>query len=123
MRARTLDKILDNTLSFGPNSLLFLTKSCGRYHLYFLLKWFLPRHAICQREGEAAKTFYDGGGFAHAEVAPLRLEKSLFDWSELQGMDNVSQQDVWIGPSEQHSDTQQWFLIRNVRLPSTGGRA
>lgn len=123
MRARTLDKILDNTLLFGRNNYLFLTKSCGRYHLDVLLKWFLSRHAICLRSGEAANTFYDGGGFAHAEVAALRLEKSLFDWSDLQGMDNVSQQNVWIGPSEQHSDTQQGFLIRNVRLPSTGGSA
>ncbi len=68
MRVRTLDKIPDSILSFGRDSYLFITKNWGRYQLDFFQTWFVPRHAICLHDGEAANT-------STTEVA-LRTPKS-----------------------------------------------
>lgn len=84
---------------------------------------FLLRDTICVRGDEAANLFYDEGRFGHTGVAPLRLEKVLFSFGGLQGTDDVSRQDLRISPSHSTPIPNSWFVIRNGRLPSTGGRA
>ena len=87
------DKTIDNSLLLLFEGYPFIQNRCKRYQTDIFKTRLLGQKVICMSGEEAAKAFYDDAHFIRKNVAPKRIQKTLFGENGVQGLDGRAHKD------------------------------
>lgn len=93
------DKMLDSSLCLLREGYPFIQNRCYRYRTDIFQARIMGQKIICMSGKEAAKIFYDNTLFERKDVAPKRVQKTLFGLNGVQGLDGNA-----------HSNRKQMFM-------------
>ncbi len=83
-------KYLDHTLGLYRDPYRYISRLCKQYDTDVVETRLLLQKFICIRGEEAARLFYDNAKFSRQNVAPARIQKTLFGKGGVQGMDEAA---------------------------------
>ena len=87
------NKTIDNSLLLLFEGYPFIQNRCKKYKTDIFETRLLGKKVICMSGAEAAKTFYNDSHFIRKNVAPKRVQKTLFGEHGVQSLDDGDHKD------------------------------
>lgn len=87
------NKSIDSSLSLFLEGYPFIQKRCKKYNTDIFHTHLLCKKMICMSGQEAAKLFYNDKYFIRKDVAPKRIQKTLFGQNGVQNLDGCEHKD------------------------------